>query len=1206
MIVTKAPDSLHQLVDKFQRGRSAFLQPDYNETQLRQEFVNPFFEALGWDVGNSRQVLHEASLRSGRSVRHPDYSFLAGARRVFYVETKKPAIDIGENIEPAQQLRSYGWSGNTAVGILTNFAELAVYDCRIQPQQGDSPDTARLLHLDCGQYLDEWALLHSAFSREAAQQGRHRELLDEAPKNVLPVDEAFLQDMERWRRDLARELHKQGHFIDRELSERELNLLVQQTIDRIVFLRIAEDRSLEPEDQLERAAQGQGVYKKLKDLYIGADRKYNSGLFHFAAGDSRRPKPDRLSMEIFIPDSVLRPIILDLYPPKSRYQFSVIAADILGQAYERFLGNVIEVRSGKYETTVAVREKPEVRKAGGVYYTPSYIVDYIVENTVGALLEGASPEGAAQVRILDPACGSGSFLTGAYQFLLDWHLRQYARQPERYKNRISRRGDGYILNLVEKRRILTNNIYGVDLDQNAVEVSKLSLLLKMLEHEDEATGGLDANGPLLPDLGGNIKWGNSLVGSDFYDGADVGDLADEELQRVKAFDWDSGAGFGEIMAAGGFDAVIGNPPYVRQETLGREFKAYAKTKYETYAGTADLYTYFIERGVKLLKAGGLFGIIVANKWLRARYGKPLRQWLKKQAIREIVDFGDLPVFQQATTYPCILTIQAPSPHPPAPSPKMREGENAAAYPQAPKMREGENAAYPQAPKMREGENVAYLQAPKMREGENAAYLQAPKMREGESARAKWDIPPELERRMQAIARELRKNPTVAEDKLWQAIRRRQLDERKFRRQVAIGAFVVDFYCSSERLAVEVDGPIHENQREADQIRQELIESLGIRFVRLTNAEVEHNLEASLNAIRQMFTDEPAKDDEKPLPLDGGGVWGGGEKTFAAAQVDTLEFASLREHVGSLRYAVDRTMLDDGGWSLAREEVQRLADKLFSIGESLNDFVGGRMYRGVVTGKNSAFVIDIDTRNRLIEEDESSAEVIKPFLLGRDVRRYEVPTSESYLIFTRRGIDIEQYPAIKAHLKQYRQELEPRPPNWSGVWHGRKAGKYAWYEIQDTIDYHEEFASAKIVLPSIIKSAAYQLDTVGHFSNDKTTIIVSKSKYLLGLLNSKVLDFCMHQIASTKQGGYFEYKPMYLAQLPIRVIDFDNPTDVDLHDRMVALVDDLLELHRQLVGASDVQRGVIEALIARRERSVDEVVYELYGLSEEEVGVVEGG
>ena len=220
----------------------------------------------------------------------------------------------------------------------------------------------------------------------------------------------------------------------------------------------------------------------------------------------------------------------------------------------------------------------------------------------------------------------------------------------------------------EKKRILLNNIYGVDLDPNAVEVSKLSLLLKMLEGENEAArqeAVIDESGEqILPDLGGNIKCGNSLIASDFYAGADLTEVDKEELYRVNPFDWESKAGFGEIMAEGGFDAVIGNPPYVRQEILGKTFKGYAKQKYETYAGTADLYTYFIERGVKLLNEDGLFGIIVANKWMRARYGKPLRTWLKKQAIREIVDFGDLPVFEQATTYPCILTVGSPHPRGP--------------------------------------------------------------------------------------------------------------------------------------------------------------------------------------------------------------------------------------------------------------------------------------------------------------------------------------------------------------------------------------------------------------------------------------------------------------------------------------------------------------------------------------------------------------
>ena len=618
-----APDNLYQLVEKFERDKSQFQQPDYNEAQLRQEFVNPFFAALGWDVGDSKQVLHEAGLRSGGSVKHPDYSFLAGSRRAFYVETKKPAINIGSLVEPAEQLRSYGWSGNTALGILTNFAEFAVYDCRIEPKQGDSPAEARILYLTHSQYLDEWGRLRETLSPEAVRQGRHSDLLETTAKGVLRVDEAFLRDMEIWRVDLAEHLHKQARFIDRRLNQRELNHLVQRTIDRIVFLRIAEDRNLESYGRLERAASvRRNVYNEIKTLYRAADRRYNSGLFHFDPADTSRPEADTLSMEIYIVDNVLRKIISDLYPPKSRYQFSVISADILGQVYERFLGKVIEVHSDDIETTVTVEETPEVRKAGGVYYTPSYIVDYIVENTVGALLKDKSPDEAAQLRVLDPACGSGSFLTGAYQYLLDWHLSAYRDNPQRYKNRIRHSTDGIILRVEEKRRILLDNIYGVDLDQNAVEVSKLSLLLKMLENEHDT---LDIEEPLLPDLSGNIKWGNSLIGSDFFSGDDLADLDDEELLRVKPFDWASASGFGEIMAAGGFDAVIGNPPYGAE--IPSEQVTYLSKKHGAGEKFPDSYIFFIIKALLLLKKSERISFIVPNTFCDLESLDEFRKWI---------------------------------------------------------------------------------------------------------------------------------------------------------------------------------------------------------------------------------------------------------------------------------------------------------------------------------------------------------------------------------------------------------------------------------------------------------------------------------------------------------------------------------------------------------------------------------------------------
>ena len=654
------PDSVYELVEKFDSDKDRFINPHYNEAQLRQEFVNPFFAALGWEIGNSRQVLHEAGIRSGGTTKHPDYSFLAGHRRAFYVETKKPSVDILNAYEPAHQIRSYGWSGNTEIGILTNFKEFAVYDCRVEPTGDDPPGIARELYLTYEEYLENWEDNVGLFARESVLKRKHRRVLEDKPAGILRVDEAFLRQLESWRDVLAKHIFKQAQFLDITLDSRRLNELVTRTINRIVFLRIAEDRSLEDPGRLDSATRARSnIYSKIKSQFHAADKRYNSGLFHFDPKVVDRGEADELAMNIHINDDVISHIIQDLYPPKSLYQFSVISADILGQVYERFLGKVIEVTG---PNDVSVEEKPEVRKAGGVYYTPDYIVDYIVENTVGKLLEGKTPEEVANLRILDPACGSGSFLVGAYQYLLDWHLDYYRKHSARHKNRILHTLDGIVLKTREKKCILKNNIYGVDLDPNAVEVSKLSLFLKMLEHENEATRReaetVGSSEQLLPDLGtNNIKCGNSLIESDFFDHFDMDAFDTDELHRINPFNWHSRErGFGDIMADGGFDAVIGNPPYVRQELLGSAFKDYAKVTYETYAGTADLYTYFIERGVKHLKDNGLFGIIVANKWLRTRYGKPLRRWLKPQAIVEIIDFGDLPVFEQATTYPCILLV----------------------------------------------------------------------------------------------------------------------------------------------------------------------------------------------------------------------------------------------------------------------------------------------------------------------------------------------------------------------------------------------------------------------------------------------------------------------------------------------------------------------------------------------------------------------
>ncbi len=391
-MVTKetAYKKIAELVARFDEQYASYKKTDYNEAQTRQDFINPFFIALGWDINNKmglaeayREVIYEANtkVKEGKNVKtkHPDYAFnKTDGKLAFFVEAKPPHIVVKNDVAPAYQLRRYGWSAKLAVSIITDFEEFAIYDCTKKPIPTDKASVARIKYITYKEYLKEFDFIWDTFSKESVLKGSFNKFAKSTSnkKGSATVDKDFLQSLDSWRTYLATSIS----WNNKNLDEDEINFAVQQAIDRIIFLRIAEDRGVEPYGNLMDAIKQGDYYTNLFNIFKEADDKYNSGLFDF--------KKDKISKELKVDNKVLKTIINDLYYPQSPYEFSVLSVEILGSAYEQFLGKQIKIDKAH---RAYIEEKPEVRKAGGVYYTPQYIVEYIVQNTVGKLIDGKLP-----------------------------------------------------------------------------------------------------------------------------------------------------------------------------------------------------------------------------------------------------------------------------------------------------------------------------------------------------------------------------------------------------------------------------------------------------------------------------------------------------------------------------------------------------------------------------------------------------------------------------------------------------------------------------------------------------------------------------------------------------------------------------------------------------------------------------------------------
>jgi len=1056
-------ERLQNLISKFDADKAHYVSNGYPEAQAKIDFITPLFKALGWDVENEAGLPHhqrEVIVERGETEGRPDYNFRLAGQTKFFVEAKAPSelLDAARHI---LQAKGYAWNTKQVFFvILTDFEEFRFYDASIQPDER-KPDEGLILKLKCTDYLKSAEKLWE-FSKERVAAGSLEAMLprDRRTQRLrIAVDAAFLDEMTGWREELARNVFKNNPA----LTAKPLNEVVQRLLDRIVFIRIAEDRHIIEKRQLADAVEewkARGgkfhIFDWLNDLFHKINEDFNGEIF----------KP-HLSETIKIDSEVLARIIERLYPPRSPYRFDVIGVELLGSIYERYLGKTIRPTA----KTVRVEEKPEVRKAGGVYYTPKYIVDYIVKNTVGKVIEGKSPKQIEKIRILDPACGSGSFLIGAFQYLIDYHVRYLTAHPKEahihplFPDLIPDGNGGYRLSVRLKAKILRHNLFGVDIDPQAVEITMMSLYLKALEGEKSQ---LPPKHALLPELKYNIVCGNSLIGPDIYEQGTL--FADEERERINAFDWygdgtpsppaplpegegvpiGSGRvrGVGEhrnlsrqcrdgapelekkregrkgppllsirdIMRAGGFDCVIGNPPYVRIQHM-KEWAPveveYYKQKYKSASsGNYDIYVVFVEKGLNVLNDRGKLGFIVPHKFFNSKYGEGLRAILAAgRHLSEVVHFTDQQVFEGATNYTCLL-----------------------------------------------------------------------------------------------------------------------------------------------------------------------------------------------------FLDRS------------------GRKEFEFAKVDHLE--AWRQNGQATVGRIAASAATPAEWNFAVGAGAELFQKLSSVPTKLGDM--SHIFVGLQTSADTVFLFKEfrTTRKPFMkvfsketgEEVELERAVLKPVVRSGNIGRYWA-TPKALVLFPY-ALDGEATLIPESELrKRFPMTWEYLLANKT-LLAGREHGKFrksGWYQLypKNLTGWEEP----KILVPYMVTRLCATYDEQGLYFVNVTTGgfgvtvdgHIASMKYVTGLLNSRLLDWYIRNVTTTFHGGYFAANKQFIEQLPIRTINFSDPADKARHDRMVALVERMLELNKRAhgVGAGfKPARGQVIDLplqreIAATDREIDELVYELYEITDEERKIIEG-
>ena len=625
-----AKNNLKELINRFKVNYEFYNNSKYNESECRLEFIDEFLKDFGWDVQNSNGKspnLKEVVVESyEQELGKPDYTMTFNGISTFFVEAKKPAVNILDNSDCSFQTRRYGWSAKHRISILTNFKELLIYDCSDMPKSNDPTSKNLIAKYNYLEYFDKYDEIYELISKEIVYNGKFEEKFKSFSAIGQTIDEMFLKQINDWRVQLGQELFniKGGNIED-------INIEIQEFINEIVFLRICEDRNLPLYKTLQKSISIDSMLQKeLEKIIEIADKRYNSGIF----------KERNIINEL--DKNILKNIITDLYYPNSPYDFTVISSNILGEIYEVFISETLIVKNNE---VILQAKKENLNRA--IVTTPYDVVKFMVSKSLEKFTNKKSPEEIKKLRIADIACGSGIFLTEVLDYLINY-CQDWYEKNKKYDNLEETYTNTYKLTYKEKKEILTNCLYGVDIDYQAVEVAKFSLLLKVLENETEET--VINEKPVLPSLDSNIVNGNSLIDLEMIE-----DATTDELINIRPFS------FNDINGGNKFDLIIGNPPYVKTEDMiklqdKKEVQAY-KSKYYVAYKQFDKYFLFIQRAVDLVKDDGTVCYIVPNKFINNVAGEKIRELISENKyLKMFIDFNYQQVFKDKTIYSYIILL----------------------------------------------------------------------------------------------------------------------------------------------------------------------------------------------------------------------------------------------------------------------------------------------------------------------------------------------------------------------------------------------------------------------------------------------------------------------------------------------------------------------------------------------------------------------